>query len=49
MKELKHEIKMLITVKLLGWVINIIPKDNAGFELLGAIIKYLETDLKKEA
>lgn len=45
MKQLKREIKMLITVKLLGWVISIIPKEKAGFELINAIIIYLEKDL----
>ena len=45
MKQLKREIKMLITVKLLGWVISIKKKKKAGFELINAIIIYLEKDL----
>jgi hypothetical protein len=47
MKQLKHEIKMLIVVKLLGWLINLLPKNKAGFELINAIVIFLETDLKQ--
>ncbi len=46
MKQLKYEIRMLIVVKLLGWLINLLPKNKAGFELINAIVIFLETDLK---
>lgn len=43
---MKNEIKKLILIKLLGLSISLIPKNNAGFKLLNAIIEFLETDLK---
>lgn len=44
---MRHEIKMYILTKLLGWVIDLLPENKHGIELSISISEYLQTDINE--
>jgi len=48
MKECFDDIKMVLTLHLLSWVIFIAPKNKDGKEIISAIVEVLENQIEKK-